>query len=171
MKPDFVAIACCAALAIMTGAVASHFASVQQMVELAHQGKVAPPAPANSQSPDDASWQEWVARLQQQNQLLRQTLESRTAGEVPEAPILTSTGLNDDDLRRMIQTLVQQNQELQSKLAETNRDVMALEFRVDSHSEQFRPLNLSEPTEVPDSSSPLDDLREDIGVLPPMDLH
>ena len=54
-----------------------------------------------------------------------------------------------------------QNRDLLDQLAETNRDLMKLEFRVDTHSESFRPLPVSE-------DQPFSSLNEeDVGVLPP----
>lgn len=53
-----------------------------------------------------------------------------------------------------------QNRDLLDQLAETNRDLMKLEFRVDTHSESFRPMPISEET-------PFISLDSDIGVLPP----
>ncbi len=53
-----------------------------------------------------------------------------------------------------------QNRDLLDQLAETNRDLMKLEFRVDSHSESFRPLPVSE-------DQPFSSLADDLGVLPP----
>jgi len=53
-----------------------------------------------------------------------------------------------------------ENRDLLDQMAETNRDVMNLQFRVDTHSKEFRPLPVSE--ERPDTTS-----LEDIGVLPP----
>lgn len=53
-----------------------------------------------------------------------------------------------------------QNRDLLDQLAETNRDLMKLEFRVDTHSESFRPLPVSE-------EQPFTSLSEDPGVLPP----
>ncbi len=52
---------------------------------------------------------------------------------------------------------------LVDQLAETNRDVMKLQFQVDSHSESFRPLPTSE--ERNDTSFGMD--NELPGVLPP----
>ena len=40
--------------------------------------------------------------------------------------------------------LQNQNHDLLDQLAETNRDLMKLEFRVDTHSESFRPMPVSE---------------------------
>lgn len=53
-----------------------------------------------------------------------------------------------------------QNRDLLDQLAETNRDMMKLEFRVDSHSESFRPLPLVEET-------PFSRIDQSPGVLPP----
>jgi malonyl CoA-acyl carrier protein transacylase len=49
--------------------------------------------------------------------------------------------------------LDRQNIDLRDQVAETNRDVMELQFRVDSHSESFRPLRAVQVnTLAPDSS-------------------
>lgn len=53
-----------------------------------------------------------------------------------------------------------QNRDLVDQMAETNRDMMKLEFRVDTHSESFRPMPVSEdPADL--------SLGDDTGVLPP----
>ncbi|MBC7980108.1 MAG: hypothetical protein H7Y36_06050 [Armatimonadetes bacterium] len=57
-----------------------------------------------------------------------------------------------------------ENRDLLDQLAETNRDVMKLEFRVDTHSESFRPLPTSEDREDTSFGIPEEDLQ---GVLPP----
>ena len=59
-----------------------------------------------------------------------------------------------------MESLQNQNRDLLDQLAETNRDLMKLEFRVDSHSASFRPLPVSE-------DQPFTSLDSDIGVLPP----
>lgn len=56
--------------------------------------------------------------------------------------------------------LQSQNRDLLDQLAETNRDIMKLEFRVDTHSESFRPLPVTE-------DSPFTSLDDKSGVLPP----
>ena len=56
--------------------------------------------------------------------------------------------------------LQNQNRDLLDQVAETNRDLMKLEFRVDTHSESFRPMPVTEELQ---STS----LEEDVGVLPP----
>lgn len=59
-----------------------------------------------------------------------------------------------------INSLQSQNENLLDQLAETNRNVMNLEFRVDTHSESFRPLPVNE--ERQDAS-----IEDGPGVLPP----
>ncbi|MFT3992182.1 MAG: hypothetical protein QM680_12310 [Luteolibacter sp.] len=56
-----------------------------------------------------------------------------------------------------------ENRDLLDQIAETNRDLMKLEFRVDTHSESFRPLPISE--ERIETSS--DTTSDEDGVLPP----
>lgn len=53
-----------------------------------------------------------------------------------------------------------QNRDLLDQLAETNRDLMKLEFRVDTHSESFRPMPVSEERRFTS-------VDEEPGVLPP----
>jgi hypothetical protein len=59
-----------------------------------------------------------------------------------------------------MESLQNQNRDLLDQLAETNRDLMKLEFRVDTHSESFRPLPVTE-------DQPFTSLEEEAGVLPP----
>jgi len=65
-----------------------------------------------------------------------------------------------DALVSRMESLQNQNRDLLDQLAETNRDLMKLEFRVDSHSASFRPLPVNE-------EQPFTSLDSDIGVLPP----
>lgn len=66
-------------------------------------------------------------------------------------------------LLSQIENLQNQNRDLIDQLAETNRELMKLEFRVDTHSSQFRPLPVTE--ERQDAS-----VDESYGVLPPRPL-
>jgi hypothetical protein len=67
-------------------------------------------------------------------------------------------------MERLLTELVTQNRYLLNQVSETNRDLMTLQFQVDSHSTQFRPLNLAEDP----SPEPFE--HDYIGVLPPSDL-
>ncbi len=58
-----------------------------------------------------------------------------------------------------------ENRDLLDQLSETNREVMKLEFRVDTHSESFRPLPTSE--ERLDTTFGIDHEEDIPGVLPP----
>jgi len=59
-----------------------------------------------------------------------------------------------------------ENRDLRDQMAETNRDLMKLEFRVDTHSESFRPLPVSEGRFDTTLDTRFDDGP---GVLPPRD--
>jgi hypothetical protein len=165
MKPATLPIVCGAALAIMAGAAATHFMSVRQIVEMAQYTMPEPPA-SPVQMTDTQSM---IAQLKQENQSLQGTLQNSRAilsanrGGTSAAPATPAT--NTDQL---LAELVAMNRELRNQLAETNRDIMELQFRVDTHSEQFRPLNITEP----ETNMVLDppDYDTSIGVLPPMDM-
>ncbi|MBK1827033.1 hypothetical protein [Haloferula rosea] len=166
MKPAIVPIVCGAALAIMAGAATTHFASVQQIIQLA--GNPTPASIAPLAQPGDT--EAMIARLQQENQSLQGTLansrailSASTQGQhAPQAAPTTKT-------EQLLAELVSMNRELRNQVAETNRDLMELQFRVDTHSEQFRPLNVTEQS----YSDPLGPPEYDtsIGVLPPMDMQ
>ena len=56
-----------------------------------------------------------------------------------------------------------ENTALRDQMAETNRDLMKLEFRVDTHSESFRPLKIAED----DATLEPPMIDDGPGVLPP----
>lgn len=69
-----------------------------------------------------------------------------------------------NELLTELKQLKNENRDLRDLMGETNRDVMKLAFRVDTHSQSFRPLPASEvrdetPFNILDDSLP--------GVLPP----
>ena len=68
--------------------------------------------------------------------------------------------LGDEALIAKMDGLQTQNRDLLDQLAETNRDLMKLEFRVDTHSESFRPMPVSEERRFTS-------VDEEPGVLPP----
>lgn len=68
-------------------------------------------------------------------------------------------------LIKEVKTLRNENLNLVDQMAETNRDLMKLEFRVDTHSESFRPLPTSELR--PDTSFQDPGFDDGPGVLPP----
>ena len=165
MKPAIIPTVCGTALAIMAGAAATHFLSVRQIVELAGQPIFVPqetPAPA-------MDTESMIAQLQRENESLQGTLDSSrsvlAASRDKAMPISTASG---DKTEMLLAELVAMNRELRNQVAETNRDLMELQFRVDTHSEQFRPLNITEQSFDDPLGAPEYDTS--IGVLPPMDM-
>ncbi len=120
------------------------------------------PAPALATSDPNAGHD--VANIEQSQQRSVELEKALGANEAALAAVkhnaATSSAPTDSDLKQLLAELVSQNGYLRDQIAETNRDMMELQFRVDSHSEQFRPLEVA------------DELTYDptIGVLPPRDL-
>lgn len=88
-------------------------------------------------------------------------LESNSSQKIP-TPDPAQKNSYEAVLKKM-ETLQNENRDLVDQMAETNRDMMKLEFRVDTHSESFRPL----PTSEAQSDTSFDDGP---GVLPPIAL-
>jgi hypothetical protein len=70
-----------------------------------------------------------------------------------------------EELLSEVRALRNENKHLIDQVAETNRDMMKMEFRLDTHSESFRPLPTSE--ERGDPSSFGNELDYSGEVLPP----
>ena len=69
-----------------------------------------------------------------------------------------------------IRALRGENRDLRDQMAETNRDVIKLEFRVDTHSESFRPLPVAEDRFETTFDHTFDPrFQTPPGVLPPLD--
>ena len=176
MNPQTIPLLCGAALAIMCGAVASHFAAVEQMVALADLSRTPPKASLNGESALDADTRTLIAELQKQNQVLKDMLSSRDG--IAATPPTLAAGSTEETLRAFLTELMEQNRGLRDQIAEANRDIMKLQFRTDTFSDQFRPLNATQTDEILESEGILDgsrdihgeDIRGDIGVLPPLDV-
>lgn len=70
-----------------------------------------------------------------------------------------------EELLSEVRALRNENKNLIDQVAETNRDMMKMEFRLDTHSESFRPLPTSEER---DDTSSFEGEYDDLpGVLPP----
>jgi hypothetical protein len=83
------------------------------------------------------------------------------ANPSPQAPAPTSAQKAFyEALIAKMEGIQNQNRDLLDQLAETNRDLMKLEFRVDTHSESFRPMPVSE-------DRPFTKVDDEPGVLPP----
>jgi hypothetical protein len=166
MKSSLVPIACGSALALMTGAAASHWCAVRDMVQLASMVPAAPAAPPLYTRPAAAPLPDERVAREAKNVLaeMRGTPEKAMA-PAPESKQQSSSGaVTDARLEKVLTALesaVGQNQELRDRLADTNRDVMELRFQVDSFHGQFRPLKVEEDAKYYDDGSG--------GVLPPLD--
>lgn len=154
MKSSNIPILCGVALVAMVTAGLSHWWSVRQFVIAVESGlpvSVTPgPGPARPSAP---------APTQQPGLLAKHATEP--------APVRidnSDSGQKEfyEALIKKMQGLQNQNQDLLDQLAETNRDLMKLEFRVDTHSESFRPM----PTNEERSDTSLEQ-ETGIGVLPP----
>ena len=138
-------------MAAMSAAGLTHWWSVRTLVAISGDGTVRTPAVSMPQIPT------------------RETPE-QVAIKEPAAPVkqpVPADHVASPDQQRFYQSLVSrmeslqtQNRDLLDQLAETNRDLMKLEFRVDTHSASFRPLPVTE-------EQPFTSLDTDIGVLPP----
>lgn len=154
MKASVIPVICSIALTGMLAAGATHWWSVKQLVALA--GKLPAPQPIEAT----------VALKSPVTPAPAPVIPPPAPAPAP-APVVAKaeSGPNKSE-REFFSSLVdelkavrQQNQELRDQVAETNRDLMELQFRVDTHSESFRPLKVtSEP-------APLQ--NEVGGVLPP----
>lgn len=83
---------------------------------------------------------------------------AQTSGKPAGADAAAQKKFYEALLARM-ESLQNQNRDLMDQVAETNRDVMKLEFRVDTHSESFRPMPVSEERAT--------SFEDGQGVLPP----
>jgi hypothetical protein len=98
--------------------------------------------------------------------------------KMPASPLAESSGPGENNARREffeellaeVRALRNENKNLIDQVAETNRDMMKMEFRLDTHSESFRPLPTSEERE--DTSNYIGDIPSGFdgdlpSVLPP----
>jgi hypothetical protein len=152
MKPPILSISCCFVLTVLSTAGLSHWWTIRQFVTAVHSSRptaviTAPVSPAHTSAMPAA-----VAKSQS---------EPIARPSAPAAPT------PNPDQKQFFEALITkmnglqtQNRDLLDQLAETNRDLMKLEFRVDTHSESFRPLPVSE-------DRPYTSVEDTAGVLPP----
>jgi len=153
MKNSTIPVICGIALTATIAAGTSHWWSVRQFVTAFHEGIPVPgiqhsmPAPA----PLPASTSRPTALAEH---------KAAPAGDNTPAAQEPHQKEFYEALIAKMKSVENQNRDLLDQLAETNRDLMKLEFRVDTHSESFRPLPVSE-------DQPFSSLDSEIGVLPP----
>lgn len=153
MKTPILPLICGVAVAAMSAAGISHWWSVRQFVAVLG-AEVSSPKPTPSAPPTAAP------------ETMAEAKPSKTVPDEALAQKITSAE-PDPHQKQFFESLVtrmeglqNQNRDLLDQLAETNRDLMKLQFRVDTHSESFRPLPVSE-------DRPFTSLSDEIGVLPP----
>lgn len=151
MKPATVPILCGAALAAMSTAGACHWWSVREFVAAVHAGlPVIPATPPAIPFADPALSKPVAPRV------LAQSIKTPEPAPTTDA---TQKKFYEALISKM-ESLQNQNRDLLNQLAETNRDMMNLNFRVDTFSDSFRPMPVSE--DRPDTSS-----EDGPGILPP----
>ncbi|MCF7675731.1 MAG: DivIVA domain-containing protein [Akkermansiaceae bacterium] len=162
MNASIVPASCGAALALMTSVVFSHWWSVRGFVGAVESNTLALTAPPSATpKPTPAP---------------RPKAPSRPG--IPQPVLAAATPPSQPPQREFFVSLVdemkqlkRENSALRNQVAETNRDLMNLEFRVDTHSTQFRPLRVEDRVEDrADDSEYLTDppiFDDGPGVLPP----
>jgi hypothetical protein len=141
---------CGIALAAMSAAGFSHWWSVNSFVAAVQTGLPLPAAPPPAAKPAETPAPVPAPPA---------TLAARSPKPSP-APEEAMQKKFYESLIAKMEAIQNQNRDLLDQVAETNRDVMKLEFRVDTHSESFRPMPVNEER--------LDMTLEDgPGVLPP----
>lgn len=167
MKPAVIPVFCGLVLTGISAAGISHWWSVQAILAAAKSGSSFPVAPV----PAEPQPVRPVVKVVPPAATPAVVVKSEPAPAKPAAARVTSTkdehqaGASEEFYRKLIaemNELRNQNRDLRDQMAETNRDLMKLEFRVDTHSESFRPLPVSEER----IETTLD---EGTGVLPPLD--
>lgn len=146
MNSSTVPLICGTALAAMSAAVLSHWWSAKEFAALAH--TEFPISATRAHAPEKP-----LAPPTAQPAPVRQaTVPAADPKQKEFYEILISR----------MENLQNQNRDLLDQVAETNRDLMKLEFRVDTHSESFRPMPVSE-----EGSFTSFDEGSDPSVLPP----
>lgn len=170
MKSSFVPIACGTALALMAGAAGSHWLSVRDMAAFARlvpqspapsTSPTLPQAPALQPLPDDGLARQAKTLLAEARREQPVPAAKANSGATSTRALAGGGAGTEERLLRLFEDMLQQNQELRDRVADTNRDMMELRFQVDSYHGQFRPLKVEEePTYFDDGSG---------GVLPPLE--
>ena len=153
MKPSTLPILSSISLAAMVAAGASHWWSVNQWVSAFPAGPPVQPEHYETQAATKP-----VDGPQAKPPFPTSAPELDPSQKLP-PPDSAQKNFYEALVKKM-ENLQNQNQDLLDQMAETNRDVMKLGFRVDTHSESFRPMPVSD--DRPDTSS-----DDGPGVLPP----
>jgi len=168
MKPAVVPVFCGLVLTGISAAGISHWWSVREILAAAKSGGIIPVNPIPTSPVEAIQPVVTVVRPVETPPVVAKTEPTAVKKE----PIRVSptkdehqAAASEEFYRKLIaemHELRNQNRDLRDQMAETNRDLMKLEFRVDTHSESFRPLPVSEER----IETTFD---EGTGVLPPLD--
>lgn len=154
MKTSTIPVICSVALTAIIATGFSHWWSVRQFVIAFHDGIPASTMPHSSPS-DPVEQTQAIAQSSSSPDLKPTT----SAPDPDPTEDLKKQGFYEALIAKM-KSVENQNRDLLDQVAETNRDIMKLQFRVDTHSESFRPLPVGE-------EQPFTSLDGGIGVLPP----
>lgn len=148
MKTSTIPVICSVALTATLAAGVSHWWSVRQFVTAFHDGLPALTIPDSTPA------------ATQPQALAKAVISADPKGTVsPPAPDPNQQEFYNALITK-IKSVENQNRDLLDQMAETNRDLMQIQFRVDTHSESFRPLPVGE-------EQPFTSLDDGMGVLPP----
>lgn len=131
MKSTTFPLICGLALAAMSAAGLSHWWSVRQFEVVIHSGL---PAMAEKTKPSEIAKPSPVA----------EPIARKSPEHLPVPAGAASQKEFYEALLAEMKTLRTENRNLLDQMGETNRNVMNLEFRVDTHSDSFRPLPVAE---------------------------
>ena len=172
MKPSAIPMSCSLALAALCGAVVSHWWSIREFAGLLANS---PPAAAAQPPPAAAPLIAATAPA-----AVVQPAPPPTPKVIASQPAAPPAAVASAAQKEFFESLIDEmkqlkktNLALRDQMAETNRDLMQLEFRVDTQSASFRPLPVTEDLSTLDTtsldSSALDasSLDSGPGVLPP----
>ena len=156
MNPTVIPTCCGLVLTAVLSAGISHWWSVHQFTDLLENGLPVAPAPATL--PED---QEPVNHALAAN--------DPTPAQMPRV-VAQGSQEQKEFFTALVEKMNQmetQNRDLLDQLAETNRDMMKLQFRVDMNSEGFRPMPLAEDKPVIGNNNLGTSIDNNPGVLPP----
>lgn len=146
MKLPSTPATCTFALACMVAAGASHWWSVRQLTSLLNGPDITARNLAEGAGRDAMPTDETTAAPPSGQAATNQLDPPAPAQAMPQPLPAEPLAMQQfyQELIREMQHLRTENRDLLNQVAETNRDLMKLEFRVDTHSEQFRPLPVAE---------------------------
>lgn len=174
MNTQLTPIICVGSLACMITAGASHWWSVRQFttaIESAaptlHAPAIPTPQPTQQSTPQPSPQPTQLAAAPAANEPEAPQPSEAAPTHPATPPVGEPIAMQQQFYQELLSEMQQlrgQNRDLLNQVAETNRDLMNLEFRVDTHSDQFRPLPVAEEAFNASFGTSFDDSP---GLLPP----